>query len=204
MNINKYPEIQPGKKLIKRIYVAVFMWFFARAIQAAAKVDEEVKKEVETIPANFTLRLIVNPEKAFPLFFYAKMLPRFIVDKGILLYGLQMIMGKDKKGKFRYQGSDPRGKKINLSMAFTSLEAAMMVFTFRESLCTGYAHSRFVVEGDLPFAQSIMRIMDLTAVFLLPKIVAKLVVKRYPKWSEMSPLRKYLNRVLVYLRMFTV
>src|SRR3990172_3626153 len=170
------------------------MWFFGRAIQAAAKVDTGTKEEFEKLPKNFMFRLVVNPENAFPLFFYAKMLPRFIVERGILPCGLQMIMRKDKDGKIRYMGSDPLGKKINLNMAFVSLESAMMVFTFRESLCTGYTHSRFIVDGDLPYAQAIMRVMDITSVFLLPKIVAKLVVKRYPKWSEMSPLRKYKNR----------
>jgi hypothetical protein len=204
MNINKYPEMLPGKKLIKRIYLAIFMWFFGLAIQAAAKVDKEVKEQMAQLPNNFTFRLILNPESAFPLFFYAKLMPAFIIDKGLLLYGYQMIMKKDRDGKIRYIGADPRGKKFNLTIAFPNLEAAMMVFTFRESLCTAYTHSRFTVDGDLPFVQAIMRVMDLTAVLLLPKIVAKLLVKRYPKWSEMSPPRKYKNRILLYLRLFFV
>lgn len=204
MNINKYPEVQPGKKRFKTIYVAIFIWFFARAIQAAAKSDPEVKKELGKLPNNYKFRLMVNPEMSFPLFFYAKMLPNFIANTGLLLYGIQMIFEKDKEGKIKYIGADPRGKKFDMEMALTSIEAAMMVFTFRESLCTGYTHGRFVVNGDLPAAQAVMRVMDLTAVFLLPKFVAKLVVKRYPKWSEMSPLRKYRSRILTYLRLFTV
>ncbi len=35
MNINNYPEIKSGGKLIKKIYVAVMLWFVGRAIPAA-------------------------------------------------------------------------------------------------------------------------------------------------------------------------
>ncbi len=203
MNINRYPEIKPGSKLLKRIYVAVMMWFLGKAIQAAVKVDPEVKKEFDIIPPNFTLRMMIYPERAFPLFFYAKMLPAFVRDKGLLLYGIQMIIGKDKEGRVRYMGSDPKGKKIDLHMIFKSLEAATMVFTFRESTTTAYAHDRFMVEGDLPYALAFVRVLDIVEVYLLPKIVAKRAVKRYPKWSELSPIKKYVNRVLVYVRAFT-
>jgi aldehyde:ferredoxin oxidoreductase len=42
-----------------------------------------------------------------------------------------------------------------------------------------------------------MRILDMVAVFLLPKPLAALAVRRYPRWSA---LRKYTGRVLIYLR----
>ena len=92
MNINKYPQIRPGKKLFKRVYVAIMLWTVGKAIQVAAKVDKEVKEELARLPNNFTLRMMVAPEKAFPLFFYAKTLPAFVVDKGLLFYGIQMFM----------------------------------------------------------------------------------------------------------------
>jgi hypothetical protein len=203
MSINRYPEIKPGTKLLKRTYVAIMMWFLGRAIQAAVKIDPEVKKEFDTMPPNFTLRMMIYPEHAFPLFFYVKRLPAFVRDRGLLPCGMQMIIGKDQEGRVRYMGSDPKGEKINLHMVFKSLEAAMMVFTFRESTTTAYAHDRFMVEGDLPYALAFVRVLDIVEVYLLPKIVARLAVKRYPKWSEMSPIRKYINRVLVYVRVFT-
>jgi len=203
MNISKYPEIKPGKKLLKRLYLADMFWTVGKALPIAAKVDKEVKKEFEKLPANFTLRLMILPERAFPLFFYAKMLPGFVVDKGLLPYGSQMIIQKDKDGKIRYLGSDPRGKKFDLTMAFKSLEAAIMVFTFRESTPMAYAHDRFMVEGYLPYATTFMRILDILQVYLLPKPIARLAVKRYPKWSEMSPLRKHIKRIIIYVRAFT-
>ncbi|HQM42399.1 MAG TPA: hypothetical protein PLI72_01505, partial [Smithellaceae bacterium] len=66
MNINKYPQIRPGKKLFKRVYVAIMLWTVGKAIQVAAKVDKEVKEELARLPNNFTLRMMVAPEKAFP------------------------------------------------------------------------------------------------------------------------------------------
>lgn len=203
MNINKYPEVKPGRKFLKQYYLAIMLWTVGKAISVAAKVDPEVRKEFGKLPNDFTLRLMVSPERAFPLFFYTKMLPGFVVNKGLLPYGLQMIIHKDKAGQIHYQGADPRGKKFDLSMSFKSLEAAMVVFTFRESTPTGYAHDRFSVQGYLPFATTFMRILDIVQVYLLPKVIARMAIKRYPKWSEMPPFRKHLNRIIIYVRSFT-
>jgi hypothetical protein len=204
MNINKYPEILPGKKLFKRVYVAIMLWTVGKAVQVAAKIDKEVKAQIAKLPNNFTLRMMVAPEKAFPLFFYAKMLPSFVTDKGLLLYGIQMFLHKDKEGKLTYIGADPKGKKVDLSIIFTSIEAAWLVLSFQESTATAYMHGRFVVEGDLPHSLTFVRVLDIVETFLLPKIIVKLAVKRYPKWSEMSPIRKFVNRILIYLRAFTI
>ena len=203
MNINKYPEIKPRSKIFKRLYLANMFWTVGKALPMAAKVDKEVKKEFEKLPVDYTLRLMILPERAFPLFFYAKMLPGFVINKGLLPYGQQMIIHKDNDGKIHYLGSDPRGKKFDLSMGFKSLEAAMMVFTFRESTPTAFAHDRFAVEGYLPYATTFMRILDIVQVYLLPKVIAKRAVKRYPSWLEMSPFRKHINRIIIYIRAFT-
>ncbi len=203
MNIGKYPEIKPGSKFLKRFYLSIMFWSVGKALPVAARVDKEIKKEFEKLPNDFTLRLMILPELALPHFFYAKMLPNFVIAKGLLPYGQQMIIQKDKEGIIRYFGSDLRGKKIDLTMAFKSLEAAMMVFTFRESTPVAYAHDRFAVEGYLPYATMFIRILDIMQVYLLPKVIAKRAVKRYPAWSEMSPLRKHINRVIIYVRAFT-
>ncbi len=203
MNINKYPQIRPGKKLFKRVYVAIMLWTVGKAIQVAAKVDKEVKEELARLPNNFTLRMMVAPEKAFPLFFYAKTLPAFVVDKGLLFYGIQMLLHKDKEGKIKYLGADPKGKKVDLNIVFKNIEAAWLVLSFQESIATAYMHDRFVVEGDLVHSLTFVRVLDIVEVFLLPKIIAKLAVKRYPKWSEMSPLRKFVKRVVIYIRAYT-
>jgi len=204
MNINKYAEIHPGTKRFKRVYVAIMLWTVGKAIQVAAKVDREVKEELDKLPRDFTLRMMVAPEQAHPLFFYAKTLPAFVVDKGLFFYGTQMLLHKDKEGKIKYLGADPRGKKVDLNIVFKNIEAAWLVLSFQESTATAYMHDRFIVEGDLVHSLAFVRVLDLIEVFLLPKIIAKRAVKRYPKWSEMSPLRKWIKRIVIYLRAYTV
>jgi hypothetical protein len=203
MNINNYPEIKPGTKNLKKLYVAIMLWIVGKAIQAAARVDKVVRREFDAQPDNFCFTLRLLPERSHPASILAKIIPEAIQNMGLLPIGTQMIMGKDKKGRIKYLGSNPRGKKINLAMNLRTIEGAIKVFTFQESTATAFAHERFVVEGDLSQALAVVRVLDIVEVYLLPKIITKLAVKRYPKWSEMSPLKKYVNRVLVYVRAFT-
>jgi len=171
MNINKYPEIKPGSKLIKRIYVTVLLF------QAVAKVDRGAKEEFANMPDDFMLDLCVAPN------------------------GPHMIVGKDKNGKIKYFGGNPDGKKITLFMRVKSMDAAILMFTFQESSCTATSRDRLIVDGDLPVACGVLRLMDLLEVLLLPSPAAKLGVKRYPKWSQLSPLRKYASRIGTYVRL---
>lgn len=179
MNINKYPQISGGKKLIKRIYIAIMLWIVGRAIQAAARVDKVVKEEFKNLRDDFVFSL------------------------GVLPGGPYMIVGKDKNGRVKYMGWNPAGKKLTLKLGLKNMEAAFLVFTFQESTCVGFAHNRFVVEGDLSDGLAFVRILDLVEMYLLPWFITKLAVKRYPKWSEVSPIRKYIGRVLIYIRAFT-
>lgn len=179
MNINKFPEIKPKGKLIKKIYVAIMLWIVGRAIQAAAKVDREVKAEFASLRDDFMVKLGVSPS------------------------GPAMIIGKDKKGVVKYMGWNSTGKKLTLEMNIKNIEGAILVFTFQESTCMAYDNERFIVNGDLPDALTFVRILNLIEIFLLPKIIASLAVKRYPKWSQMNPVRKYIGRALIYIRAFT-
>lgn len=179
MNIDRYPEIPPKDKFIKKAYVAIMLWIVGRAMQAASRVDPVVKEEFSHLRDNFLLRLWVAPN------------------------GPSMFVGKDKNGKVKYMGWNPRGKKTTLDMQIKGIEQAVLMFTFQESTAVATSNDRLIVSGDLDDACAIVRILDIVEIFLLPKIITKLAVKRYPKWSQMSPLRKYVGRVLVYIRAFT-
>lgn len=179
MNINNYPEIKPGKKPIKRIYIAVMLWIVGRAIQAACRIDKEVRKEFRELPEKFAFSL------------------------GVLPKGPYMIVGKDDKGRAKYLGWSKGRKRLPLEMNIKNLEAAFKVFTFQESTSVAFARERFIVDGDLGYSLAIVRVLNIVEVYLLPKIITKLAVKRYPGWSEFSPLRKHINRILIYIRAFT-
>ncbi len=171
--MKNFREVAAKKKSLKKDYVAVMMWFMGRAIQAAAAVDRAVKKEFAGMPDGFNFALSVMPN------------------------GPHMVIGKDQKGFVRYRGWDPEGWKIDLDMKIKNIEAAMLIFTFQESTTLATARNRLVVDGEVAHACAIVRILDIVEVYLLPKIIAKLAVKRYPGWSFR---RKYLGRVLIYIR----
>jgi len=179
MNILYYPQVKPKKKLIKRIYIAIMLWIVGRAIQAASKVDSDVKDEFAKLNNNFCLKMWIWPN------------------------GPSMYVGKTNNGKVKYLGWKDKGYKPTLTMTIKNIEAAMLLFTFRESTAIATARNRLVVDGDLPDACAFVRILNIVEVYLLPKIIAKLAVKRYPKWSQMAPSRKHFVRIAIYVRAFT-
>lgn len=158
---------------MKKDYVAIMLWFVGKAIQAASAVDEDVKKEFAALPDYFTFSLGVMPD------------------------GPHMVVGKTRKGIVQYIGWDPEGRDIDLKMKIKNIEAAMLLFTFQESTAIATARNRLIVDGEVPHACAVVRILDTVEVYLLPKIIAKLAVKRYPAWSSG---RKYAGRVMVYIR----
>ncbi|MEA2015051.1 MAG: hypothetical protein U9N38_07115, partial [Thermodesulfobacteriota bacterium] len=59
--MDDFKEITSGKKSFKKAYIAVMLWFVGRAIQAAARVDKDVKEEFKKLPDGFTFCLGVLP-----------------------------------------------------------------------------------------------------------------------------------------------
>ncbi len=168
-----YRKVAAGRKPFKRAYVAVMLWFVGRAIQATARVDKVVKKEFEALPEEFTFSLGVEPG------------------------GPHMIVGKNKKGRVKYMGWEPEGKHIDLKMEIKNLEAAILMFTFQESTAIAIARDRMIVDGEVSYACTVVRVLDIVEVYLLPRLIARLAVKRYPLWSFRH---KYIGRARIYFR----
>ncbi|MEA2013912.1 MAG: hypothetical protein U9N38_01165, partial [Thermodesulfobacteriota bacterium] len=104
---------------------------------------------------------------------------------------------KNEKGRVKYLGWKPDGKRIDLHMKIKSIEAAILMFTFQESTTVATTRDRMAVDGELPHVCAIVRVLDIGEVYLLPKFIARLAVKRYPAWSFG---RKYVGRVRIYFR----
>jgi len=168
-----FTEIKPGRKPFQRIYLGIMLWFIGKAIQAAARVDQEVKNEFKGMPDNYTFSL-----GAFPR-------------------GPHMIVGKDDKGKVRYLGGDISRHPADLEMTLKSMGNFFLLFTFRESTPIANSQDRMIVSGDVPMACAAVRILDIVQVYLLPKFIARLAIKRYPAWSLK---RHTINRALVLIR----
>ncbi len=166
-------DVPSGTKPFKRAYVAIFLWFTGRAVQAAARVDREVKKEFDSLPENFTFSL------------------------GCLPNGPRMVIGKEH-GRVKYLGSDPKGRRVHVRLIIKSVDAAFLLLSFQESTALSTARNRLMVDGEIPQALSIIRVLNIVEVYLLPKIIASLAVKRYPSWWSMG--RKLGGRIGVYTR----
>ena len=164
--------VSAGRKPFKRAYVGVFLWFTGRAIQAAARVDEQVRQEFDGLPDDFTFSL------------------------GVLPTGPWMLIGKEK-GRVKYLGGNPGGRHIHVRLAMKNIETAFLILSFQESTAMATARNRLITEGEVPQALAMIRVMDIVEVYLLPKIIARLAVKRYPSWTFG---RKVFGRIGIYTR----
>ncbi|SLM27881.1 conserved hypothetical protein [Desulfamplus magnetovallimortis] len=169
----QFQEIKPRKNIWKPIYLKSMLWFTGRAVQAASRVDPEVKAEFEAMPEGYTFALGAWPS------------------------GPYMVIERQSDGTAKYMGSSTENIKIDLSLLFKSSEHLFLAFTFRESTPIATARDRLLVDGDIPHACAAVRILDIVQVYLLPKLIAKLAIKRYPRWSFK---RHTIYRALVNLR----
>ena len=174
MELSGYREYTPGGTPLKRAYIALNLWFVGRAVQAAGRVDKDVKSEFSRLPAEFTFRLGVMPR------------------------GPYMVVGKEASGRVKYLGSDAGDRPLDLDMRIKNMDAAFLMFTFQESTAQATCRNRINVEGEVPPACGVIRILDMVEVYLLPKFIARLAVKRYPNWSL---LRTLVGRTRVYFRL---
>ena len=168
-----YREVSTGRSYFKRAYLSVNLWFMGRAIQAASRVDERVRREFRELPADFTFALGVMPE------------------------GPYMVIRKRGKDRARYIGRKIDSQPVDLTLAFKHQEAGFLTFTFRENTPVATARDRLVVDGEVAYACSVVRILDIVQIYLLPKPIARMAVKRYPRWPLGG---KLINRSRIYWR----
>jgi hypothetical protein len=143
-----------------------------RAVQAASRVDRAVMAEVAELPADFCFAL------------------------GVLEAGPWMVLAKGPDGRLEYCGRRLTDA-VGLKLAFKHLESGFMTFSFQESTPVATARDRLVVEGEVAHACAAVRILDRVQVYLLPRPIARLAVKRYPRWPFFG---KCINRVRIYWR----
>lgn len=171
-----FKEIKPGRKPFQRIYLGIMLWFVGKAIQAAARVDKEVQKEFKAMPDHYTFSLGAFPQ------------------------GPYMVVGKNDKGKVRYLGGNIAKHRPDLEITLKSMGNLFLLLSFQESTPTANSRDRMIVSGDVPQACAAVRILDIVQVYLLPKFIAKLAIKRYPRWSLK---RHTVDRTLVLIRTVT-
>ena len=166
-------QVKPKKNYFKRIYLAVMLWFTGRAVQAAARVDEDVRKEFGAMPDGYTFSLGAFPD------------------------GPYMVVGKDEAGIVHYLGWNLDRQRVDLQLTLKSVGLLFVLFTFAESTPVANSRDRLFVSGDVPQACAATRILDIVQVYLLPKFIAKMAIKRYPSWTFK---RHTLDRLKVLVR----
>ena len=72
------------------------------------------------------------------------------------------------------------------------------MFSFQESTSQAFANDRMIADGDLSYAIRLVRCLNKMEALILPKLVAELAVKEYPR--ELSLKEKLSGAANIYLK----
>jgi len=164
--------VAPGRSRFRGTCLRLLFWFLGRAIQAASRVDREVKMVVEEFPA--------GSAGCF----------------GLVPGGPIMVLTRGIKGRLKYRGGSSSNSTVTYYLTIKAFDKAMRLLSFREGIADAVSEKELVVSGDMRCVYGFIRILDRLTVLLLPKMLAKRTVKRDP---EKHILRKHISRILVYL-----
>lgn len=160
------------KTALQRAYVAVMMQVVARGLVVTSRTDALARSELAAYPRGFQVQMRVLPDG-----------PGFVIES-------------DGDGGLDLSRR-PKAKP-DLSIGFKHVAHAFLVFSFQEGTALAFAHERMVADGDVALATRLVRCLNRMEALILPKFVARRVVKRYPA----LPLREKLPIALrIYARL---
>ena len=167
----KIQRLRPKRQRFSEMYCTVLLWFLGRAAAAASRYDEETAGEFASLPEGFSFALQAGE------------------------FGPAMVLERDENGMGRYLGGTGYllDHPVDLKIQIRTLAAAMLLFTFRESTATSQARDRMVADGPIPATCTVVRILNQVEILILPKLIARLAVKRYRK-----PPRLMRKRLRIY------
>lgn len=149
-------KLQPS---VEKTYVQVMMDVISRGLVSASRNDAEVTKEVAGFKPGTTIQMIVLPNVA------------------------QFTLEVTNSSEFQLIKPLEQGKKADLVIKIKHVALAFLIFTFQESTTTAFAGDRMVADGDIGDAVRFVRCLNRMEVIILPKFVAQMAVKGYPKVS---------------------
>ncbi len=165
----KYQEISPGESWFKKTIVNITLYFLGMGIQAAYRLEPEVKREMDNLPDPYTFILGAHGG------------PSMVVQK--------------RAGKVRYLRTVREHFKPDLTLRFKNLEYLYLAMTGRISTPDAAYHNRQYVEGSLNHMMAMIRVLNITQTLLFPNIIVRFYIKKVPRLT----LRKMVNRVLAYI-----
>ncbi|NOX90160.1 MAG: hypothetical protein GXO77_14165 [Calditrichaeota bacterium] len=160
----------------KKLYIKTLLFFLGKAFVAGGKLIPEVKEELKNFEDDLLLTMTVMPNGP---------------EMKLLFSG----------EKIRFAKKPPQISPETLTITIKYLEAAFVMFTFRESTSVAFARSRMTVNGDLGKSMAFVRCLNWVEFYLLPAIFARRALKRYPAHSVF---KKAMTRVKLYSRLLFV
>ncbi len=151
----------------RRLITGIGLKFLGKGLVSCSKIEKAIQKELEFYEDSFIIELKV-----------------FNTDTQVAV---------EKVGNnFKYLGSN-YNRAPDLSIAFKSYEAALMLILGQIGVYEGYAQHRFIVKGDLIASMPFIRILYYVEAYLFPKIISKKILKEIPKLSS--------NKIKAYIRL---
>lgn len=164
--MEKYSEIPPRSNKFKRRLVKIIFWFLGNGFEACVKNDSQLKSEISEWPEGTTVNLIVEPDGPY--------------------------LSLKKEGQsLKYKGAR-KAEKADMDIYFKNMEAAIMMLTGKIGIAKAYCEKRIIIKGDIAFAMSVVRCMNIVEAYLFPEFITKKILKRLPE-KEASTLKIYLE-----------
>ena len=160
------------KPTLEHAYVTLMMDIIGRGLVMASQVDPEIHAEVAGFPTDFTICMRVFPKG-----------PQFIA---------QVQQNRTLKLLPDYKD------KPDLTITIKHMHFAFLIFSFQEGTARAFANDRMIADGDLPHAIRLVRCLNKMEALILPKLVANLAVKEYPK--DLSLKEKLTTAANIYLK----
>lgn len=131
------------------------MLIVGRALSAISRVDEEAKEEIKGLPTDYIIQMVVVPGG-----------PGFKVKT--VGDGTLVVASKETR-------------QPDLSIKFKHITHAFSVLSFQEGTAEAFTKDRMIADGELSNSIRLVRILNKLESIILPKIIAKRAVKRYPE-----------------------
>ena len=139
---------------LQRAYVRCMLWLIGRLLQAASVVDEEVMREVRSLPHGFSFMMRVRSGSA--------------------------AMALVKRGERLMAVPARKIPHPALSFEFKHVAHAFLVLSFQESTPRAFANDRLSVDGEYPSAMKMLRALNRMQALVLPRFIAVRALKSCP------------------------
>lgn len=167
---SSYTPVPPGKKPFKTLVARIILFVLGRGLQAASKLDPDVRREMQDWPQGLTVAMNIHPS------------------------GPRTGWRRDSE-KITHLGGKIDPDAMDLVVTFKNVESAFMVFTAQVGTAKAYAEHRMSVQGDLVYSMTLIRCLNYLETHLFPRIISRMILKKVPKMG----FKKQLIRLYIYL-----